>query len=398
MGRTVVSTDLLMQPIAQFSFGMRAGNIVRIGATAGTDAARRLIGSTPGLVDVAAQTAQMLVNFEISLELLGAATTDVVQIRTWLSDWRDRARFEAAVQKHWPHMAACHSIVGSAGFPIPQAAVEAELMAIVGGDRTSLNAPRLGAASAAGANAGVRAGVHHFCTVGPADDALLADFAARARSCLDQLEIALDAAGLRLLDLVMLNVNVSDLRLLPVFDRVFGDRMRPPYPARTVSGTSLPDPRWLFSLDAIAIAGGGTPIGPDAGPGRAPASAAMLAGDELFIGGVLGSAVGAARSDSVEGQTHGAWERIGELLAAAGMTADDVLHTTNTLTDWRSYDAFNATYGTHVSPPYPPRATVVATLAEQAALVMIEVHAHRGAREGRFIGFAPPGFASSPAG
>ena len=73
MGRTVVATDLLMQPIAQFSFGMRAGDIVRIGATAGTDAARRLIGSSPGLVDVAAQTTQMLVNFEISLKLLGAA-------------------------------------------------------------------------------------------------------------------------------------------------------------------------------------------------------------------------------------------------------------------------------------------------------------------------------------
>jgi 2-iminobutanoate/2-iminopropanoate deaminase len=395
MGRTVVATDLLMQPIAQFSFGMRAGDIVRIGATAGTDAARRLIGSAPGLVDVAAQTAQMLVNFEISLKLLGAAPADVVQIRTWLNDWRDRARFEAAVRKQWPQVAACHSIVGSAGFPIPQAAVEAELVAIVGKDRSSLISPRLGAAAAAGANAGVRAGTRHFCTVGPADDALPSDPSARAQSCLDRLEVALDAAGLQARDLVMLNVNVSDLRLLPVFDRVFRDRMRAPYPTRTVSGTSLPDPRWLFSVDAIAIAGGGKPIGADAGPAGAPASAAMLAGDELFIGGVLGATAGAASIESVQGQTQDAWRRIDKLLDAAGMTADDVLHTTNTLTDWRSYDAFNAAYGTHVSAPYPPRATVVSALAEEPARVMIEVHAHRGARDGRFIGFAPPASASA---
>ena len=100
----------------------------------------------------------------------------------------------------------------------------------------------------------------------------------------------------------------------------------------------------------------------------------------------------------MESQTHQAWGRISELLADVGMTADDVLHTTNTLTDWRSYDAFNAAYGTHVSSPYPPRATVVATLPDEQARVMIEVHAHRGAREGLFIGYAPPRSASSSAG
>lgn len=392
--RSLVLTDLLMQPIAQFSFGMRAGNIVRIGATAGTDAARRLAGSSTGLADVSAQTVRMLENFEISLNLLGAGIGDVVHVRTWLNDWRDRATYEAAVAAHWPDLTTCHSLVGSAGFPIPQAAVEAELVAIVGGARNALDAAVLGPAPAAGANAGGRVGTHHYCTVGPADDALLADPAARARSCLDRLEIALDAAGLRLRDLVMLNVNASDLRLLPVFDQVFRDRIRPPYPARTVSGTSLADPRWLFSLDAIAISGGVTPIGAETSADQAPASAAMLAGDELFIGGVVGSSEGPGQIESVEGQTHRTWERIEELLDAAGMSTVDVLHTTNTLTDWRSYSAFNAAYGLHVSAPHPPRATIVAALTDEPARVMIEVHAHRGAREGRFIGYAPLGMAT----
>lgn len=396
MAKSVVSTDLLMQPIAQFSFGMRAGDLVRIGATAGTDAARRMAGASLGLVDVSAQAGQMFENFEISLKLLGAGVADVVHIRSWLNDWRDLAAYEAALTRHWPDVSACHSLVGSAGFPLPQAAVEAELIAIIGGDRTAPDSPRLVLAPAHGATAGVRVGSRHFCTVGPTALNLPDDPAAQAQRCLDHLEIALDAAGLQLRDVVMLNVNTNDLRSLSAFDQVFRQRVRPPYPARTVSGTSLVDSRWLFSVDSIAVAGGGSPIdGAGMTIAGAPASAAMLAGDELFIGGLTGLSGTGAHGESVEEQTHQAWSRIMELLATAGMTADDVLHTTNTLTDWRSYGAFNAAYGAYVRSPYPPRATVVSVLPDQRARVMIEVHAHRGARDGRFIGYAAPAAAST---
>ena len=388
-----------MQPIAQFSFGMRAGDVVRIGATAGTDAARRMAGSNPGLMDVSAQTGQMLENFAISLNLLGAGIADVVHIRSWLNDWRDLPAYEAAFIRHWPHVSACHSLVGSAGFPLPQAAVEAELIAIIGGSRTVPDSPRLLPAPAHGAGAGVRVGSRHFCTVGPAGPIvpeLPADPAAQAQRCLDHLEIALDAAGLQLRDVVMLNVNTNDLRSLSAFDQVFRQRVRPPYPARTVSGTSLVNSRWLFSVDSIAVAGGGSPIdGAGMNIAGAPASAAMLAGDELFISGLTGLSGTGSQDESVEAQTHQAWSRIMELLAAAGMSANDILHTTNTLTDWRSYGAFNAAYGAYVRSPYPPRATVVGVLPDQRARVMIEAHAHRGARDGRFIGYAAPPAAST---
>jgi hypothetical protein len=55
MPKSVVATNRLMKPIAHFSFGVRCGTDVLIGATAGTDAARRLAGTTPGLADTAAQ-------------------------------------------------------------------------------------------------------------------------------------------------------------------------------------------------------------------------------------------------------------------------------------------------------------------------------------------------------
>lgn len=392
MPKTLVPTDLLMQPIAQFSFGMRAGDVVRIGATAGTDADRRMAGTTPGLVDAAAQAARMLENFSISLQLLGATVADVVHVRSYLNDWRDQAVYDAAMARQWPGCRACHSVVGSIGFPLPQAAVEAEVLAIVGSAPLALPSARLPAAAAPGAPAGVRAGRRHFCAVGPGAPATPppADPVAQASLTLDHLEIALDAAGLRLADVVMLTVHLADVRWLAAFDSVLQRRLRPPYPARSVAGTTLTGPHWLCALESIAIEGGGVPVeAPGAGRTSTPASAAMLAGDELFIGGQLG--VSEAAPDAlVQAQTHAAWERITALLEAAGMGADDVLHTSNVLTDWRSYRDFNAGYGPHVTAPYPPRATVVAALPDPKALVMIEVQAHRAARDGVCIGYAAP--------
>jgi 2-iminobutanoate/2-iminopropanoate deaminase len=389
MGKTVVPTALLMQPIAQFSFGMRAGDVVRIGATAGTDAARRLAGATAGLADIAAQTEQMLENFAISIKLLGAGISDVVHIRSYLNDWRDLAAFEAALLRGWPECRACHSLIGSAGFPLPQATVESELIAIVGGAPKVLGSDRLAAPPALGASAGVRNGKRHFCAVGPVDVGAMsvaADPLAQARGVLRNLEIALETAGLRLSDVVMLNVNVCDLRHLPAFEAAFRPRLTSPLPARTVCATSLAHPDWLFSIESIAIEGGGTPVESGAtGATTDGYSCAMLAGDELFIGGQFD-----VSGASVAEQAHGAWSRIEALLAAVGMSTDDVVHTTNVLTDWRSYGSFNAAYGAHVKSPYPPRATVVASLPDASARVMIEAHAHRSGRNGAFIGYAPP--------
>ena len=56
MAKKLVGTDRLMIPIAHFSLGQRVGDVIHLGATAGTDPDRRLAGSTPGITDIRAQT------------------------------------------------------------------------------------------------------------------------------------------------------------------------------------------------------------------------------------------------------------------------------------------------------------------------------------------------------
>ena len=153
----------------------------------------------------------------------------------------------------------------------------------------------------------------------------------------------------------------------------------PPFPARTVVGAALAHPDQLIELDAIVVKGGGQPIG-GTQDALDCASPAILAGDYLYISGQR-APVGA----KVDAQTRFAWEQISAILAMANMSAQDVIHTTNVLTDWRSYGGFNAGYGAHAHPPYPPRATVLGGLAEPRALVQIEAVAHRRGRDATLI-------------
>jgi enamine deaminase RidA (YjgF/YER057c/UK114 family) len=71
MAKKIIHTDRLMKPIAHFSHAVRVGNVIHIGATAGTDSQRQVSGSVAGMVDIADQTARMFANVGIVLNLLG---------------------------------------------------------------------------------------------------------------------------------------------------------------------------------------------------------------------------------------------------------------------------------------------------------------------------------------
>jgi enamine deaminase RidA (YjgF/YER057c/UK114 family) len=101
----------------------------------------------------------------------------------------------------------------------------------------------------------------------------------------------------------------------------------------------------------------------------------MRAGHWLFVG-----AQSSGNVPDAEGQTRAAWTRIAEVLDLAGLGLDDVVRTNNILTDWRLYAGFNAGYGAFVTPPYPPRATVHASLTDPRACVQVEAIAHRQGR------------------
>jgi enamine deaminase RidA (YjgF/YER057c/UK114 family) len=364
MARSTVPTDRLMRPIAEFSMGLRVGDVIYVGATAGTDMRRELAGYGPGHIDVEAQSAKMFANMATALELLGGGVEDIVRVKGYVDDVRDFAPHEEAAKRFFKTPYPSQMTVGSWGFPLPQAVVEADLVAIVGDVRAV--GTRSGSVTAAEAG-GVVAGGRFYGTALPADRT--GDVGRQAESCFQRLAETLAAAGLALADAVMLTVTLADIRLRPRFDEVYGGLFRAAHPARTVIAVPLPSPDILVAVECVAVKGGGTPIGD-----------AMLAGDTLYIGGQI-----APEEAGIEAQTTGAWKRVERLVAEAGMSPDDVVSTTNVLADWRDYRGFNAGFGRFVRAPYPPRTTLSAGLPDPRARVQVEAIAHRDGRNAQVI-------------
>lgn len=386
MPKSVVTTDLLMEPIAHFSHGVRVGNVIHLGATAGTDPTRRLAGTTPGLADMTAQTEQMLRNIETALLLLGGRLEDVVRVKGYITDWRDFATHNEIYVRHFKPPYPSRATVGTGGFPLPQLMLEIELVAVLGGGNRHLASDRLPPALAPYSQGGVRAGDHHYCAVVPADLAgeLVGgrDPAAQSERALANLAAILEVAGLTVAEVVMLNVTLADIRHEPAFDEAFRQFFRPPYPARSIVGAPLGLPDLLVELESVAVAGGGRPIeGLGQPPRLGAASPAMLAGDTLYISGQLGLGADGSLPPDAEGQARAAWTRIEALLHEAGLERGDVLRTNNVLVDWRLFGGYNAGYGPFVQAPYPPRATVQASLVDPRAALQIEAIAARGGRD-----------------
>ena len=401
MAKTRVATDQLMQPIAQFSLAQRVGDVIYVGATAGTDRRRELAGYGPGRIDAAEQTAVMLRNMSAALELLGGSTADVVRFKSYLNDWRDYGGYCLALNSHFGAGPPSRMTVGSRGFPLPQAVVEADLVAVVGGGRRLGRLDDSTEPAVPGGEAILAAG-QLYCTATPSGrpgEMLGRDAAAQTEQALRGLAGVLARGGMTLGEAVMLTVTLADIRDYPEFESVYRRFFSPPYPARTVVGAPLGTPDLRIALECVAHPGGGRPLqGLGALAVQGAASPGMLAGEVLYVGGQPGAGRDGRLPGGIEAQTAAAWRRIEALVLEAGMALDDVVCTTNVLTDWRHYGGFNSGFARFVAAPYPPRTTLSTLLPERSALVQIEALAHREGRNARVIEVAGSGAAPAEEG
>jgi 2-iminobutanoate/2-iminopropanoate deaminase len=117
------------------------------------------------------------------------------------------------------------------------------------------------------------------------------------------------------------------------------------------------------------------------GPGGIvlPLSAAVRAGDFVFVSGQLALRDGRIVGADTAAQTAVALDLIEGILLEAGLTLRHVVKTSVWLTPEADFKSFNAAYSERFQSPYPARATVVCNLAVPGALVEIDAVAHLGA-------------------
>lgn len=118
----------------------------------------------------------------------------------------------------------------------------------------------------------------------------------------------------------------------------------------------------IFTEDAPA------PIG--------PYSQAVLLGDLLFCSGQvpLDAVSGDVKGKDIEGQTEQVCKNIKAVLAAAGMTFENVVKTTCFLTDMADFAVFNQIYAKYFV-SNPARSTVAVKGLPKGVLVEVEVTA-----------------------
>lgn len=118
----------------------------------------------------------------------------------------------------------------------------------------------------------------------------------------------------------------------------------------------------------------------DAPKAIGPYSQAIDAGTLLFCSGQVG--LDPATGDLVEGgirvQTERALQNLEAVLAAAGLSTEDVVKTTVFLASMDDFAAMNEVYATHFGEPPPARSTIAVKELPKGATVEIEAIARSG--------------------
>ena len=118
---------------------------------------------------------------------------------------------------------------------------------------------------------------------------------------------------------------------------------------------------------------------PDGAPAVGPYSAAVAAGDFVFVSGQLPlDRDGKIHGYTPKEQARKALENLTATLAAAGLTPDDVVKTTIFLKDMDEFAAVNDVYAEFFTQPYPARSTVEVARLPKDLHVEIEAVAYRG--------------------
>jgi 2-iminobutanoate/2-iminopropanoate deaminase len=204
---------------------------------------------------------------------------------------------------------------------------------------------------------------------------------AQTKQTMDNLASTLKAAGMDFSDVVQSTVYLSDSRHFRAFNEAYRPYFSKDPPTRATVEADIAIPGALTEIAMVAVRPGIerraiVPQGTDAS--TMPFSPGILAGNTLFVSGMLGrdAATNSVTSD-VGSQTRQTLENIGRVLEAADMDFKDVVSCRVFLDDARFFQDMNEAYRSFFPENPPARATVRARLMGTAYGVEIQCTAVR---------------------
>jgi 2-iminobutanoate/2-iminopropanoate deaminase len=206
----------------------------------------------------------------------------------------------------------------------------------------------------------------------------LADMAAQTHQMFENIKTGLALLGGSLSDVVRVKGYIPDWRDFKVYNDVYVEHVKQPYPSRATVGTwGFPLPQLLIEAELIAVVGGGNQYlsSEKIPPALAPyAQAGVKARNSHHYCAIVpadlsGKLVGGLNCRK---QTEQALKNLADTVAVAGLTLRDVVMLNVTLADMRDYASFEEVFATVFKPPYPARSVVGAPLGLPDLLVEIE--------------------------
>jgi 2-iminobutanoate/2-iminopropanoate deaminase len=288
---------------------------VFVPATAAPDAA----------AGIGRQTSMTLARLEERLRAERASLADAVAVTVYLRHAADFAGMNEAYRQAWQGLPPTRTTVVT---PLldPAALVEISAVAIAGGERRLVQ-PAAWAVSPNPYSYAVRSGdtlyLSGLIARNARDNSVVAgDVTVQTRAVLENARELVEAAGLSLAHVVSARVFLTDLADFDAMNRVYREYFADAPPARATVGVALTGAAYNVEMTFIASAGPRRAVGAD-GPANPNLSAAIAAGDTLFVSGLLPDAAVAAAGDAAA-QTRDILHRLDALLSKASMARDDV--------------------------------------------------------------------------
>lgn len=111
-----------------------------------------------------------------------------------------------------------------------------------------------------------------------------------------------------------------------------------------------------------------------------PYSQAVESGDQIYLSGQtpIDPTTGKLVLGGITAQTEQCFKNLFKVLAASGLSPDDVIKVNVYLADMSNFESMNSVYQMQFSAPYPARTTIGVASLPLGAQVEIEMIARRG--------------------
>jgi 2-iminobutanoate/2-iminopropanoate deaminase len=361
-------------PVGPYSPAVKSGGLIYVSGTLAQDPSGAIVGKG----DVGAQTRRVVERMRGVLSAAGSSLEQVVAVTVYLKSQGDFAAMNDAYRTYWPKDPPTRTTVVT-DLVLPDALVEMSMIAVPAGDERVVIQPDAWMKSPNPYSYAIRTGTTLFLSGlvsrnGRDNSVVPGDVTTQTRVVLENARELLEAAGMTAANVVSAKVYLPDLAGFQQMNEAYRQVFSSAPPARATVQAGLAGPQYNVEITLVASSAPRQVIH-DGRPANPNLSAAILAGNRVYVSGMLGNTPD-TKTDAAA-QTRETLELIQRALDAAGCTPADVAEAVVYLTDLRNYASMNDAYRAFFERSFPARTTIQSGLVVPDGLVEIMVTAER---------------------